>query len=114
MEEDSDEDLPEPAAPAPGPAAAAEGSDPNPILFIEGLPSEITAEMLNPLFQQSVSLASPISFLQTPLTPHFLFLDIPDLLLLNSYQHLQEVLPIRDSLSCSTKLPVRLVPPKKH
>lgn len=53
MEEDSDEDIPTPLAkPGTGPATAAEGSDPNNILFIEGLPAELTSDMLTPLFQQ--------------------------------------------------------------
>lgn len=54
MEEDSDGEAgPTPAtAVGAGPVTAAEGSDPTNILFIEGLPHEVTAEMLNPLFQQ--------------------------------------------------------------
>ena len=52
MEEESDDDAP---GPAPGPAVQAQGFEPNPILFIEGVPSEATADMLSNLFQQSVA-----------------------------------------------------------
>lgn len=59
MDEESDEEAPEPA---PGPAAAAQGSEPNPILFIEGLPAEVSADMLLPLFQQYArALPRPLS-----------------------------------------------------
>lgn len=57
MEEDSDGEVEPVSAPnGSGPATAAQGDDPTNILFIEGLPHEVTAEMLNPLFQQCVDL----------------------------------------------------------
>ncbi|GAA5855720.1 hypothetical protein JCM8547_001657 [Rhodosporidiobolus lusitaniae] len=51
MEESDDED-------APGPATAEQGSEPNPILFITGLPTEVTSEMLSTLFQQYPGLST--------------------------------------------------------
>ncbi|KPV77421.1 uncharacterized protein RHOBADRAFT_41413 [Rhodotorula graminis WP1] len=52
MEESDDED-------APGPAAAAgEGSGSSPSLQVEGLPAEVTTEMLTALFQQYPGLAT--------------------------------------------------------
>ncbi|KAL8290098.1 hypothetical protein RQP46_003037 [Phenoliferia psychrophenolica] len=62
MEEESDDEAP---APAPGPAAPAQGSEPNPILFIEGVPSDATADMLSTLFQQYPGLSS-LKLLPTP------------------------------------------------
>ncbi|GAA5879594.1 hypothetical protein JCM5296_003038 [Sporobolomyces johnsonii] len=61
MEEESDEDAPEPARPA----APEQGSEPNPILFIEGLPAEVTSDMLSALFQQYPGLSS-LKLLPTP------------------------------------------------
>lgn len=55
MEEESDDEAPAPVT-APGPVTAAPGSAPTNILFIAGLPKEVTAEMLLPLFQQCVTL----------------------------------------------------------
>lgn len=51
MEEDSDDDDTT-GAPVSGKAQPAQGSEPNSILFIEGLPAEVSSEMLSPLFQQ--------------------------------------------------------------
>ncbi|GAA5841285.1 hypothetical protein JCM9279_000604 [Rhodotorula babjevae] len=52
MEESDDED-------APGPAAAAgEGGGPSPSLQVEGLPAEVTTDMLTALFQQYPGLAT--------------------------------------------------------
>ncbi|KAK4704091.1 hypothetical protein P7C70_g2122, partial [Phenoliferia sp. Uapishka_3] len=62
MEEESDDEAP---APAPGPAAPAQGDLPNPILFIEGVPSDATADVLSTLFQQYPGLAS-LKLLPTP------------------------------------------------
>ncbi|GAA6041872.1 hypothetical protein JCM8097_004520 [Rhodosporidiobolus ruineniae] len=53
MEESDDE--PEPA---PGPANAAEGSEPSPILYIEGLPAEVTTDILETLFKQYPGFSS--------------------------------------------------------
>lgn len=50
--EEGDSDDEAAAEPGPGPAAAEHGETPNPILFVEGLPVEVTADMLLPLFQQ--------------------------------------------------------------
>lgn len=47
-------------------ATAEQGETPNPILFVEGLPVEITADMLLPLFQQCVLL---LPFLPGPPLP---------------------------------------------
>lgn len=47
MEESDDEEAPAPTA--------GQGSEPNPILYIEGLPAEVTSDMLSALFQQCVS-----------------------------------------------------------
>lgn len=58
MEEDSDEETPVANGKGVGPAAAAQGDEPNPILFIEGLPLTVTDTMLYPLFQQYVLLLS--------------------------------------------------------
>ncbi|SCV70724.1 BQ2448_3486 [Microbotryum intermedium] len=49
MDEESDEEVPLPSA-----ATAKFPSEASPSLFIEGLPAEVTGEMLLPLFQQSV------------------------------------------------------------
>jgi hypothetical protein len=49
MEEDSDDEV---VPSAPVPSKAAQGVEPNSILFIEGLPAEVSSEMLSPLFQQ--------------------------------------------------------------
>lgn len=73
MEEDSDEEGPAPT----GPATAEQGSEPNPILFIEGVPAEATADMLSTLFQQlvlstliSLSAAHPsVTQVSRPLLP---------------------------------------------
>ncbi|GAA5865479.1 hypothetical protein JCM3774_005653 [Rhodotorula dairenensis] len=58
MEESDDEEAAEEAAPSFGPASAAQGEVPNPVLFAEGLPTEVTSEMLSALFQQYSGLAS--------------------------------------------------------
>ncbi|GAA5955520.1 hypothetical protein JCM8115_006778 [Rhodotorula mucilaginosa] len=58
MEESDDEEAAEEAAPTFGPASAAQGEVPNPILYAEGLPTEVTSEMLSALFQQYSGLAS--------------------------------------------------------
>ncbi|PRQ75035.1 hypothetical protein AAT19DRAFT_14057 [Rhodotorula toruloides] len=50
MEESDDEEAPAPTA--------GQGSEPNPILYIEGLPAEVTSEMLSALFQQYPGLSS--------------------------------------------------------
>ncbi|KAK4055691.1 hypothetical protein OIV83_000237 [Microbotryomycetes sp. JL201] len=55
MEEDSDDDTAAAAVSAPKPAI---GETPNQILFVEGLPAEVTSDMLQPLFQQYPGLAS--------------------------------------------------------
>ncbi|ORY91646.1 hypothetical protein BCR35DRAFT_260775 [Leucosporidium creatinivorum] len=46
-------------------AEAEHGETPNPILFVEGLPVEVTADMLLPLFQQYPGLSS-LKLLPTP------------------------------------------------
>lgn len=56
MEEDSDEE--EPAAQA----IAASGTEANPTLFVEGLPEEVTSDMLSPLFQQCVPPSFALAF----------------------------------------------------
>ncbi|BGP15247.1 hypothetical protein JCM10213_000710 [Rhodosporidiobolus nylandii] len=50
MEESDDEDA--------APPAAEQGSEPNPILYIEGLPAEVTTDMLSTLFQQYPGLST--------------------------------------------------------
>ncbi|GAA5975198.1 hypothetical protein JCM11641_004390 [Rhodosporidiobolus odoratus] len=40
------------------PPSAEQGDDPNPILYIEGLPAEVTTEMLSTLFQQYPGLST--------------------------------------------------------
>ncbi|GAA6062432.1 hypothetical protein JCM10212_003306 [Sporobolomyces blumeae] len=54
MEEESDDDAPEPARPA----IAEQGTAPNPSLFVQGLPTEVTTDMLSALFQQYSGLSS--------------------------------------------------------
>ena len=65
MEEESDDEAPEPAQAKLGANTVIEagsGETPNSILFCENLPSEVSNDMLSPLFQQSVLLAcSPLS-----------------------------------------------------
>lgn len=62
MEESDDEEAPAPTA--------GQGSEPNPILYIEGLPAELTGDMLSTLFQQYVAFtASPSSLQGNVLTP---------------------------------------------
>lgn len=60
MEESDDEGAAEEAAPSFGPASAAQGEVPNPVLFAEGLPTEVTSEMLSALFQQCVLVMHPL------------------------------------------------------
>ncbi|KAM0788771.1 hypothetical protein ACM66B_002861 [Microbotryomycetes sp. NB124-2] len=55
MEEDSDDETTAAAVSAP---KTATGETPNQVLFVEGLPKEVTTEMLSPLFQQYPGLAS--------------------------------------------------------
>ena len=62
MEESDDED-----APGPAPAAAGDGSGPTPSLQVQGLPAEVTTDMLTALFQQCVS-PSAVSLCPRPLT----------------------------------------------
>ncbi|KAI5479245.1 U1 small nuclear ribonucleoprotein A [Pseudohyphozyma bogoriensis] len=62
-EDDSDDEAPAP--PAPATAAPLASSEPNSILFIEGLPAEVTTEHLSPLFQQYPGLLS-IRLLPSP------------------------------------------------
>lgn len=54
MEVDSDDEI----VPLDGGVTPAQSSDPNSVLFIEGLPAQVTVEMLTPLFQQSVFFSS--------------------------------------------------------
>jgi hypothetical protein len=67
MEESDDEEA--------GEAVEEQGSEPNPILYIEGLPAEVTSEILTTLFQQCV-----YPFLLPSLTvgsPFLFFTDTP-------------------------------------
>ena len=69
MEEESDDEAPEPAQPklsANTVIEAGSGETPNSILFCENLPSEVSNDMLSPLFQQSV-LALPYPRLDSDL-----------------------------------------------
>jgi hypothetical protein len=57
MEEDSDSEQPVDSAAAAavkaaGSAPILSGEDPNPVLFLEGLPAEVTDDMMAVLFQQ--------------------------------------------------------------
>lgn len=59
MEEDDSDDEQQAAAvaakaAASAPAVPAPGDQPTNILFLEGLPLDLTSDMLLPLFQQSV------------------------------------------------------------
>lgn len=49
MEESDEEEA--------GEAVEEQGSEPNPILYVEGLPAEVTSEMLSTLFQQYVFIS---------------------------------------------------------
>ncbi|SGY78765.1 BQ5605_C008g04943 [Microbotryum silenes-dioicae] len=60
MDEESDEDVPLSAA-----ATSKYPAEASPSLFIEGLPAEVTGEMLLPLFQQYPGLSS-VKLLPTP------------------------------------------------
>lgn len=74
MEESDDED-----APAAGPATAEQGSEPNPALFVQGLPAEVNTEMLSALFQQYVvSILRSSSNLLT-LSPHCRYPGLSDI-----------------------------------
>lgn len=60
MEEDSDSEQPADSAAAAavkaaGSAPVLSGEDPNPVLFLEGLPAEVTDDMMAVLFQQYVT-----------------------------------------------------------
>ncbi|KAK4056594.1 hypothetical protein OIO90_002442 [Microbotryomycetes sp. JL221] len=57
MEEDSDDDTAQATASMGAPQPSV-GDIPNPILFVRGLPAEVTQEMLLPLFQQYPGLVS--------------------------------------------------------
>jgi len=58
-ETDSEDDAPGPKAAALGPPQPATGEAPNPVLFVQGLPAEVTSDMLSPLFQQYVTPSPP-------------------------------------------------------
>lgn len=98
--EESDDEAPEPVQPklnAHTVIEAGSGETPNSILFCENLPSEVSNDMLSPLFQQSVLIIRWYSWFNSD----GVFADTRDFLRSNFCRFRRE--RRQDTHSCNTK-----------